>query len=603
MECRAGFTKNPDTMKSMRPYKHPGHVMKWHIMRMVMAAMLVMMCRTTLADDIKPRDLMADTLVATDALGRTLPLNDKTGPPRDQRFVAVFYFLWLGHHGSYGPFDMTRIRAANPDKPLWGPLEAFHWWGQPELGYYLSNDEYVIRRHAHMLMDAGVDTVFLDATNAVVYTKEYMTLLRVFQQIRDEGGNPPRIAFFAHSSVIQRIYEELYKPNLYPGLWFRWDDKPLMLIAANPELNNAPAWSEEASRFFTFRGMWGLQRLTKPETWSFMQHVPQDPGVTENGTTEFMSVSMAQQETYMSSPTARGRSFHNGKQPAQPEWSHYGHNGAEQWERALQNDPKLIFITGWNEWGAMRFENAAGDTWFVDSWSEEFSKDIEPMTGGHTDSYYYQMVSFIRRFKGTRPLPLSGPPVTIDLAGAWDQWDEVTPAYLDPVNDTAHRNHPGFGSAGPYVDSTGRNDFVSMKVTYDDRICYFLAETQDAITPPTDPHWMLLFIDADQNPKTGWEGFDYLINAGVIDGKQTTVMKREGDKWVRVAEIPYRVEGNRLLLAVPRSVLGLADRLAFDFQWADNIQRLDDITALFLHGDTAPARRFRYRFQKNPTEP
>ena len=225
------------------------------------------------------------------------------------------------------------------------------------------------------------------------------------------------------------------------------------------------------------------------------------------------------------------------------------------------------------------------------------------MTGGHTDSYYYQMVSFIRRFKGTRPLPLSGPPVTIDLAGAWDQWDEVTPAYLDPVNDTAHRNHPGFGSAGPYVDSTGRNDFVSMKVTYDDRICYFLAETQDAITPPTDPHWMLLFIDADQNPKTGWEGFDYLINAGVIDGKQTTVMKREGDKWVRVAEIPYRVEGNRLLLAVPRSVLGLADRLAFDFQWADNIQRLDDITALFLHGDTAPARRFRYRFQKNPTEP
>jgi hypothetical protein len=114
---------------------------------------------------------------------------------------------------------------------------------------------------------------------------------------------------------------------------------------------------------------------------------------------------------------------------------------------------------------------------------------------------------------------------------------------------------------------------------------------------------MQMFVDADQNPKTGCEGFDYLINAGVIDGKQTTVMKREGDKWVRVAEIPYRVEGNRLMLAVPRSVLGLTDRLAFDFQWADNIQRLDDITAFFQHGDTAPARRFRYRFQKNLREP
>jgi hypothetical protein len=33
-----------------------------------------------------PRDLMADTWVATDTLGRTLPGNDECGPPSDRKF-------------------------------------------------------------------------------------------------------------------------------------------------------------------------------------------------------------------------------------------------------------------------------------------------------------------------------------------------------------------------------------------------------------------------------------------------------------------------------------------------------------------------------------
>ncbi len=30
---------------------------------------------------------------------------------------------------------------------------------------------------------------------------------------------------------------------------------------------------------------------------------------------------------------------------------------AEQMERALREDPRFIFVTGWNEWTASRFEN------------------------------------------------------------------------------------------------------------------------------------------------------------------------------------------------------------------------------------------------------
>lgn len=40
----------------------------------------------------------------------------------------------------------------------------------------------------------------------------------------------------------------------------------------------------------------------------------------------------------------------------------------------------------------------------------------------------------------------------------------------------------------------------------------FYAETADALTPCTDNNWMLLLIDADNDPSTGWYGYDYLIN-------------------------------------------------------------------------------------------
>jgi len=58
------------------------------------------------------------------------------------------------------------------------------------------------------------------------------------------------------------------------------------------------------------------------------------------------------------------------------------------------------------------------------------------------------------------------------------------------------------------------------------------------------------------------------------------------------------VKGNELELAVPRDVLGLADRRAFvlDFHWADNTQKDGDILEFSLHGDSAPDRRFNYRF-------
>ena len=46
---------------------------------------------------------------ATDALGRELPMPEQTGPPRGEKYVGVFYFLWHGSHNATAIYDLTKL--------------------------------------------------------------------------------------------------------------------------------------------------------------------------------------------------------------------------------------------------------------------------------------------------------------------------------------------------------------------------------------------------------------------------------------------------------------------------------------------------------------
>ncbi len=220
------------------------------------------------------------------------------------------------------------------------------------------------------------------------------------------------------------------------------------------------------------------------------------------------------------------------------------------------------------------------------------------MHGGHTDDYYYQLAANIRRYKGIHAPDEVTVMKTIDLRRGFDQWSDVQPEFEDHAFDTLPRNSLGNFQAGPYADVTGRNDFVSCKVARDAKNVYFYVKTQEPITSYKDRFWMLLFIDADENPGTGWDGYDFVVNAKVIDTHTTTVMRGDGTgHWVESKSIPMRVEGRELMIAIPRAVLGQKpDGVALDFHWADNIQRLGDSKEFLLHGDCAPDRRAKYRY-------
>jgi len=566
-------------------------------------------------------DVAADTWVATDALGRSLPTFEQVGAPRPgmAKCVGVFYFLWLGRHGDAGPFDisktLTKDPAAinNPDGPLWGPLYAPHHWGESIFNYYRSDDESVLRKHAQMLGEAGVDVIIFDVTNQVTYPESWQALGRVFDQVRREGNRTPQIAFLCPfgdpKKVVHELWNELYSKNLYPDLWFRWEGKPL--IMADPaKVGAAGAANEQTTlhSFFTFRkpqpdyfcgprglGEWGWLEVFPQHIFCAKENVPEQVvvGVAQNAVDGKLSV--------LSNPRSHGRSYHDGKQPGPEGQDASGRNFTEQWQHALKINPPFIFITGWNEWIAGRFDIHApfyqpGPVTFVDQFNAEYSRDIEPMQGGHGDNYYSQMAANIRRYKGARPIP-TVKAQSIALDGKFDDWKPVEPEFRDTIGDPVHRDQPGWGKGVRYVNQTGRNDIVAAKVSFDEQNAYFYVRTRGAITPPTDPNWMLLFLDVDGNAKTGWLGYDFVVNRSRCGEGETVLERNVGGRyeWDSPKKIAYRTVGNDLELAVPWPLLGDQRPASIDFKWADNIQQTGDWSDFTIHGDAAPNDRFNYR--------
>ncbi len=711
----------------------------------------------------KDWDTYSDTWVATDDLNRTLPGAFDVGTPRQGKTVAMFYFLTL-QQGGDGPYDNTKILAEHPEalgdarNPAWGPPNSSHHWGEPLFGYYASDDPWVLRKHALMLANAGVDVVIFDNSNAVTYDPAREMLCKVWEDIRRHGGKTPQIAFLCPfgnsggggSTTLGHLYDSIYAANKYSDLWFRWEGKPLVL--ADPSYADLdgiakathqptelkpkstlgqivtidrsfsaiggefPTWSTKGSgmtlslykkgpsgdlvarkvftnvidnstlvvlagktlapgsyylemshavgtigwwgyssgsdhgayengvlvpgdrvthvgfsgesetrilpspskfftakdkerarkmrSFFTYRTPIGPYDLAKPPpgAWTWLQIFPQVVQSSPIGKAEEISVGVAQNYNSathlapMSFPGAYGRSYHGGKSDSSPNAMRFGLNFDEQWKRAFEVDPPFVFVTGWNEWTAGFYEEWAGykapPAIFVDEFNQENSRDIEPMKGGHGDDYYYQLVSKVRKFKGARTAaPVKAQKIAID--GQFEDWKGAAPEFRDAIGDIVHRNWPGNGHAGPYLNDTGRNDIVESRVSFDSQNVYFYVRTANSLSPRQGVDWMLLYLDIDSNAGTGWLGYDF-----AVDTSNGTLLMNIGGKyaWKPGPKVQIAYGDHEIEMAIPMSDLKLAQLPAsLDFKWADNCFRRGDWTDLTLNGDVAPDDRFNYR--------
>jgi len=382
------------------------------------------------------RDIFSDTWVATDALGRKMPDVD-TVKTNQRRVVGMFYITWHDDGKNTimsSPYsaDVTKILKNDPkarldaEHPAWkGP--SYHW-GEPELGYFLSKDEYVIRMDISMLSDAGVDVLIFDVTNAVRYWEEWKVIFAVMQKMKSEGNKVPKFCFWAFNgpviTVVQDLYDKIYKTGKYKDMWFYWDGKPLLLYNGTPssDANRGgikhpnphydPAaktdpknphfgdpdyteefyldYTKEIKKFFTLRTMWwgyyhwaGERFVGTEDNWSFGYDMgdtrvsSMDPDKlvsTHKGIKEEAAVTPAQHASSMigkSWTRKKGEPKLNEYElpvPTYVPWlgktvknpEGYGIYFQNRWDEALKSDPQFLYLNDWNEWTAGKYHPEKG---------------------------------------------------------------------------------------------------------------------------------------------------------------------------------------------------------------------------------------------------
>ncbi len=598
----------------------------------------------TAASVSEEKEILPSTWSAVDGLGRTLSLNEDVGNKREEKVVAMFYWIW--HYPwvhDTEPITTGSVLDKYPEAvndwnhPAWNNTYDGrpYFWGEPLYGFYTNTDEYVLRKHAELLADADIDAVFFDATNGTqVFTEGYETLLKVWSKAKEEGVNAPAISFILNfggseetRTQLYDIYDNLYSKGRYSDLWFMWDNKP-MVMADVSALDLSNKKDREIFKFFTFRDnestYFASDTAYYEDTWGWCSDYEQTKfGKRLFGGVEEMCVSVAQNANEngliaMNSPvgTVQGRSFTDGDFSYSYTYAGeeiivdkniensllYGLNFQQQWDYAISQNPEIIFVTGFNEWIAGRWENWLGtENAFPDQYNAEYSRDIEPSAGILKDHYYYQLVENVRRFKGTDALPKTDAEKTIDINGDVSQWNSVLPEY-NHYEGSESRDSIGW-KGFYYKNDTFRNDIVQAKVAYDDENVYFYVKTADALSPSTDSDWMRLLIDTDSSGMSeNWEGFEFVVNRlSPVNGKATLEKSSGGIEFEEICKLDYSVNGNVLQIEIPREALGFTDgNLRFGFKWSDNLCG-SDAMSFYTNGDAAPGGRFAFVFDSTAT--
>ena len=608
--------------------------------------------------------VMPDTWVFTDGLGRVSLTNADVGAPRDGKTVAMFFWNW---HATFGKIRTAfNVQKYIDEQTAAGiPLEDYlydydhvgwlakdhsvqYFWDEPIYGYYRSDDVWVIRKQAEMLTAAGVDVIFTDNSNATLtWGDAYPVIYETWMKAMQDGVDTPKISnlmpFGAGNDTrvqLLEMYTNIYHDGKYRPLWFYWEGKPLIMAHGESSLKNE-AIDNQIKEFFNFRrpfatyftkggdfGEWGWLS-TYPQARYFASKADRGEGIVEQ-----IPVGVAQNANYknnelaaMSGHNIMGRSYTKNYRDRYDkegdEASKWGYNFAEQWEYALEQDPKMVFVTGWNEWCASRYArwpdggNSVVTNAFPDQFNNEFSRDVEPSRGDLADHYYYQLVNFVRQYKGANPIPTPSQATTIDLGAGYDQWQTVEPYYAAYIGNTGDRDAVGYGGI-EYKDFSGRNDIIGAQIARDGENLWFLVECAENITPYTDHLWMNLYIDC--NPENaGWNTFDFVVNK-TSPTETTAVLEKFTDGYTseKVADVEYKVDGRYMTVKIPKSALGIeGETYTVNFAWTDNVHDVadkgtgegdaatyttfsGDILDFYTSGDVAPGGRFKFSYISTP---
>ncbi len=567
---------------------------------------------------------------AIDHLGRELPKYDTVGKKDKTRVVGLFYYLWHGYHGTQGPYDITKILQEDPDamdnlsSPAWpdytnAPL--LHW-GKPMFGYYLSDDEWVLRRHVQMFIDAQIDLLYFDVTNGFSYRKNYIKLFEVLTDLQNQGFDVPKVCFYLAPQTrgcgtgnLADLWEQLYEPGLYSNLWFYWKGKPLIICHSKRSL------PDNVRDFFTWRAPTWADPKTS-DCWAWEGNPPK-MATDSDGNAEQMAISVCANKCDLDEndplfgenmsdghwgKAVHGRSWHDGAKDTRENATHYGFHIQEQMEYVLKENPPVVFVCQWNEWlvpflttkstSVPAYNYNGHDICFRDEFNEEYSRDIEPMEGGYKDAYYMQLMSFVRRYKGMEKPVCDTQKTCIVINNDFSVWDDIGVAYRKYTGGCKPRDHKAYDAIGKYTNYTGRNEFDLLKVASDDEFVYFYAHCVNKITTPDASNWMNLYIRNPESTKASWEGYQFVVNRNRTQEKASIERCVSDGRylWEKVAETDFFCEGNSMHIKIPKKVLGIdSESFCIEFKWSDNMQN-EDIMDFYVSGDCAPMGRLNYTY-------
>ncbi len=590
-----------------------------------------------------------------DDLDRALADSDAVGAVKaeQERYVGLFYFLWHGAHDAAGTTGVARNLQAILDgtsKVGYGIKDEQHWFAEPLYGYYFANDTWVLRKHAELLTNAGVDFLFFDTTNNFTYSQTALKLMEILHDLNEQGYDAPEVVFYTNYVAVERIgniYNDIYAKDMYPDTWFRINGKPV-IVAPNIHDDTLPDGKKIIDFFTVKSGNWPnmengsqIENNFEPNNncWPWMDwHWPQRVYTDASGENGAINVSISQHsgDGNFSSSTLkeykfnRGRSFTSNGQTSDdiqynasnrlfnseltrsyraalkdPTLSYQGLNFQEQFDYAIASNAKYILVTGWNEWVAGNGGTPENPR-FIDTASIEFSRDSEMMRGGYFDNYYMQLIQNIQRVKGTAPVIVQDQRKPINVTGEFDQWADILVTYTDPAGDTADRNHRGYGVDGytTYTNKSGRNDIVATKVVSDTKNLYFYIQTAETITKYDDESsWMQIYLNTDRDAETGWYGYDYIVNYKAKGDFETTIAKYTGTDgdygFTEAGTVAYRAKGNQMMLAVPQKLLGIenGNGIELEFKVADSCTVYDEMEDFYCDGDIAPLGRLNFIYQ------
>lgn len=563
-------------------------------------------------------------IVGIDQFGRTVTQSsgEKTDKERD---VGIFYFCTLGQHGGDKIYDVSKILETENgidvmfrlDTPA-APAGQGYFWGEPLYGYYNSSDSWVIRRHLALLSMAGVDFLVFDTTNAVTYDTVVGKIITESKRMKEAGWDVPGLAFYTNAyshRVITYLYDTYYKKGKYSDVWYYLDGKPLIIgnVTTVADENEARGrgdksyrsaeFSDEIKEFFTFRdSQWpNMPYLENGFPWiEWSYPAPVHNGVINVAVASHPALPMSFSITRGAQNWGRGWNVETGRNES--EKAYEGQFFQSTWDVALREDPRIVFVLGWNEWVAGKNEYD-GEYAMVDLADMEFSRDAEMMKGGYNDAFYVQLARNIRAYKGAavpENAQLDSAPVTIPMTDDLSAWKNVQSVFRDTIVFNKARKSNGAAPSVHYETAARRNNVEEIRIAQDGGNFYFYYRASDDILSREngDNSWMNLFIGTGTLEAKGWEGYEFIIGRGDAGEGKLTVEKLKPDfTSEKVGEAEYRIDGNVMQVKLPRAAIGIdAGVNNFYFKLADGVEYPSDIMDYYVTGLSFPMGRLSCRY-------